>query len=169
MRETFLGAGSARKALRKGFVDLQVNGYLGIDFSSPDLTRDDIHNITAALIRSGTIAYCATLITTDLAVYHRNFPLLARTMEEPGVKGHLLGIHLEGPYISPLEGARGAHLPQWIRKPDTEEFHRLQELAEGHIVILTLAPEVEGALELISSVKKHSQTRIAVGHHLASS
>ena len=175
MRETFSGTASNRKAerraqaLRKGFVDLQVNGYLGIDFSSPALTREDIHKITAALVRSGTLAYCATLITADLAIYQRNFPLLARTMEEPGVKGHLLGIHLEGPYISPFEGARGAHLPQWIRKPDPEEFRRLQDWADGRIVILTLAPEVEGGLELISYIKKHYQTRIAVGHHLATS
>jgi N-acetylglucosamine-6-phosphate deacetylase len=169
MRETSSGTGSVRKALRKGFVDLQVNGYLGIDFSSPALTREDIHNITTALVRSGTIAYCATLITADLPIYERNFPLLARTMEEPGVKGHLLGIHLEGPYLSPFDGARGAHLPQWIRKPDPEEFRRLQDWADGRIVILTLAPEVAGALELISFVKKHYQTRIALGHHLASS
>jgi N-acetylglucosamine-6-phosphate deacetylase len=153
---------------RQGFVDLQVNGYMGVDFASPRLAAEDIHRVTEALLAVGTLAYCATLITTDLHVYERNLRLLARTATEPGVKGRLLGIHLEGPYLSREDGARGAHSAEKMRKPDREEFDRLQDLAEGRISILTIAPEVEGALELISHVRSRYPTVVSIGHHLAS-
>ena len=107
-------------APRKGFVDLQVNGWLGIDFSSPTLTGDEVHRATEALLRAGTVAYCATLITAEIEIYRRNLPIIARAMDEPGVRGHLLGIHLEGPYLSPVEGARGAHSAAKMRRPDRD-------------------------------------------------
>ncbi len=153
--------------VRKGFVDLQVNGYQGVDFSSLDLKAEDIRNATESLLRAGTIGYCATLITSDMDVYRRNLPLLARAMEEPGIRGHLLGIHLEGPYLSSEEGARGAHTPRWMRQPDTDEFDRFQEWSRGCVAILTLAPEREGSIELIRHIRSRYKTRISLGHHLA--
>ncbi len=154
---------------RKGFVDLQVNGYLGVDFSSPALSHDDVRRATRALVQAGTIGYCATLITSEIDTYRRNLPLLALAMEEPGIRGRLLGIHLEGPYLSPVEGARGAHRADWMRLPRVDEFDRFQEWAEGKIKLLTLAPELEGALELCRHVKRNYDTLISLGHHLASS
>lgn len=151
----------------KGFVDLQVNGYLGIDFSSSELQIDDIHRITEALILAGTLGYCATIITSEMDVYRRNLPLLARSMEQQGIRGHLLGIHLEGPYLSSAEGARGAHLPEKMRPPDTNEFDLFQEWALGRIAIITMAPERESALELISHICAKYNTRVSLGHHLA--
>jgi N-acetylglucosamine-6-phosphate deacetylase len=153
---------------RKGFVDLQVNGYMGVDFSSPGLVSEDIHRVTETLVASGTLAYCATMITGDLGIYERNLKLLARSASEPGVKGRLLGIHLEGPYLSKEEGARGAHSAARVRRPDPVEFDRFQDWAEGHISILTIAPEVDGALELISHVRSKYATVVSIGHHLAS-
>ncbi len=153
---------------RRGFVDLQVNGYLGVDFLSPDLVVEDIHRVTEALLAAGTLAYCATLVTADLRIYERNLRLLARAASEPGVKGRLLGIHLEGPYLSREDGARGAHSAAKMRKPDSAEFDRFQDLAEGRISILTIAPEVEGALELIAHVRRKYRTVVSLGHHLAS-
>jgi N-acetylglucosamine-6-phosphate deacetylase len=153
--------------LRKGFADLQVNGYLGVDFSSPALTAEDIHRITEALVKAGTVAFCATIITSELEIYRRNLPLIARALEQPALKDHLLGIHLEGPYLSTADGARGAHAPEKMRRPDAEEFQRFQEWADGKIAILTIAPELEGSLDLISFVRRNGPVRIAVGHHLA--
>ncbi len=153
---------------RQGFVDLQVNGYLGVDFSSPALVAEDIHRITEALLAAGTLAYCATIITTDLYIYERNLKLLARTASQPGVKGRLLGIHLEGPYLSREEGARGAHSAGKMRRPDRTEFDRFQDWAEGRIAILTIAPETEGALDLISHVRRKYGTVVSLGHHMAS-
>jgi N-acetylglucosamine-6-phosphate deacetylase len=154
--------------IHKGFVDLQVNGYLGVDFTSASLQMDDICRATEALVKAGTIGYCATVITAPLDIYKRNLPLIARAMEEPGVQGRLLGIHLEGPYLSAQEGARGAHQAVWMRRPDPGEYDRLQEWARGNISILTLAPELENAPSLINHVTKKYSTRVALGHHLAS-
>jgi N-acetylglucosamine-6-phosphate deacetylase len=152
---------------RKGFVDLQVNGYLGVDFSSPALQMDDICRITEAMIGSGTVGYCATLITAPAEVYARNLPLIAKAMDVPGVRGHLLGIHLEGPFLSPEDGARGAHQACWMRHPDRDFFRALQDQALGAIKLLTLAPELEGAIDLIDYVRRNLDTSISLGHHLA--
>jgi N-acetylglucosamine-6-phosphate deacetylase len=153
---------------RKGFVDLQVNGYMGVDFSSAGLQRDDIHRVTDALLKAGTIGYCATLITSDLEVYRRNLPLIAAAMEEPGIKNRLLGIHMEGPFLSPEEGAHGAHAKHKMRLPDASEFDRFQEWARGNIAILTVAPELPGCIDFIRQVRSRHATKISVGHHLAS-
>lgn len=149
-----------------GFVDLQVNGYKGVNFNSPDLTVEDIHRTTRALACAGTIAYCPTLPTGNGAICERNLRLFARAMEDREWGGHILGIHLEGPFISPLEGARGAHPPKHIRNPDIKFLERLQECADGHIAILTLAPETPGALSLIRQAIK-AGIRVSMGHHLA--
>jgi len=153
---------------RKGFVDLQVNGYMGVDLASGQLQAADIHRLTEALFAGGTVAYCATIITSTLDVYERNLRLLARAAGEPGICGRLLGIHLEGPYLSRDNGYRGAHAAEKMRRPDPEEFDRLQEWAGGHIVLLTVAPEVEGAIRLIEHVRKRHKTAVSLGHHLAS-
>jgi N-acetylglucosamine-6-phosphate deacetylase len=153
---------------RKGFVDLQVNGYLGVDLVSPQLQTSDVRRLTEALVADGTVGYCATMITSGMDVYERNLKVLAAAAEEPGIRGHLLGIHLEGPYLSRDNGARGAHAAEKMRRPDSEEFDRLQEWADGHIVLLTVAPEIEGALRLIEHVRRRHKTVVSLGHHLAS-
>jgi N-acetylglucosamine-6-phosphate deacetylase len=152
---------------RKGFVDLQVNGYLGVDLVSPGLTSDDLHRMTAELLSRGTVGYCATVITSDMEIYRRNLPLIAKTMDESGVRRRLLGIHMEGPYLSTKEGARGAHSANVMRLPDPDEFDRFQEWAQGKIEILTLAPELPGAIRLIEHIASHHRTKVSVGHHLA--
>lgn len=152
---------------RKGFVDLQVNGYFGVDLVSPGLTPDDVHRMTAELLSRGTIGYCATLITADVEIYRRNLALVAKTMEESGARGRLLGIHMEGPYLSTKEGARGAHDARLMRLPDPDEFDRFQEWAQGRIEILTLAPELPGAIRLIEHIAARYRTKVSVGHHLA--
>ena len=101
--------------MKKGFVDLQVNGYLGINFSSLDLTIDKIYSITKKLVECGTVAYCPTVIASPSAVYQKNLPLIAQVMEKPDLAPHILGIHLEGPFISPERGFRGAHNKKWYK------------------------------------------------------
>ncbi len=149
------------------FVDLQVNGYQGIDFSSPGLQPEDIDRVTGILSRAGTVAYCATVITSDCELYRRNLPMIAAAMDRPGVKGRLLGIHLEGPYLSAEEGARGAHAAAKMLPPSADGFDRFQEWANGRIALLTLAPELDGALDLIAHIRRKYSTRVSLGHHLA--
>ncbi len=149
-----------------GFVDLQLNGYAGINFSDASLTLDQVRTVTRRLVREGTVAYCPTVVTGPMAMYERNLRLLASAMREPDLAPHLLGIHLEGPFISPVEGARGAHPPPHIMPPDIAVFRRFREWADDRIAILTLAPERAGALPLIRYAASRG-TVVSFGHHLA--
>jgi len=151
---------------KNGFVDLQVNGYKGINFGSKNLTIDDIHKATRELINAGTIAYCPTICTDSIKVYEHCLKLYARVMNDSELAGHILGLHLEGPFISPMEGARGAHPPKHIRKPDIELLKRFQGWADGNIVLMTLSPETEGSIPLIKYAARNG-IRISMGHHYA--
>lgn len=153
---------------QKGFIDLQINGYKGVDFSSEDLTLDCIRMATREIAETGTVAYCPTVVTSDIKAVERNLRLFREAMNDKELGGHLLGLHLEGPFISPEEGARGAHPLRFIRKPDIELYKKFQEWSGGHVKILTLAPEVEGALPLIEYASK-SGTVVSLGHHMADS
>ncbi len=151
----------------KGFIDLQVNGGLGISFTSQDLTLEAIRTVTRLLVARGTLAYCPTVITGDPACYRHVLPLFACAMRDPELAPHLLGIHLEGPFISPEPGAIGVHPRPFVQDPSPAVFDRYQEWAEGHIRILTLAPERPGALDLIRHVT-HQGVVASIGHHAAS-
>lgn len=149
-----------------GFVDLQVNGYKGMAFTSPQLTIDQIRKVTQALVKAGTIAYCPAICSNSRQVYEHTLPLFAKAMKDAELAQHILGLHLEGPFISSMEGARGAHPPEHIIKPDIELLKRFQDLAEGHIVMLTVAPESEGCVPFIEYAAKNG-IRISMGHHFA--
>ena len=149
-----------------GFIDLQLNGFKGINFSAPDLTLDQVRMAARELVKAGTVAFCPTVVTSSLDNYKHSLPILAAAMRDKELTPHLLGIHMEGPFISSIEGARGAHPPEHIIKPDVDTFKRFQEWAEGNVVLLTLAPEVEGAMALIRYAAENG-TVVAMGHHLA--
>ena len=151
---------------KDGFIDLQVNGYKGIDFASPELTIDQIYQVTGELTKAGTVAYCPTFCTNSIKIYERNLRLFAKALQDPRLAGHVLGFHFEGPFISAIEGARGAHPPKFICKPDVELLKRFQDWADGRIVLLTIAPETEGAMPLIKYAARNG-IRISIGHHLA--
>lgn len=131
-----------------GFIDLQVNGYLGVDFSSPDLTEEDFIAACESLFRAGTAAFLPTVITCPLDVYERNLPMIASVIARDEYRGRLPGIHLEGPFISPVPGAVGAHRPEWVRDPDVSIFKQINAWAKHSIRLLTLAAERDGAVEL---------------------
>ncbi|MDA0991276.1 MAG: amidohydrolase family protein [Verrucomicrobia bacterium] len=152
------------KSACSGFVDLQVNGFLGIDFSAEGLTVDAVRTVTRELVRRGTAAFCPTIITAPPAWLEENLPILARACREPDLEPHLLGIHLEGPFFA--AASRGAHQAEWLREPDVALFDRWQTLAEGRIRILTLAPELPGADLLIEHASKAGVV-VSLGHHLA--
>jgi len=147
-----------------GWIDLQVNGFLGVDFSAPDLTLDGVRRITRELCERGTSAYCPTLVTCDPAVYARNLPILAQAMREPDLREHLPGLHLEGPFLG--HASRGAHPAEWLAPPDPRRFDEWQRLSGGGIRILTLAPELEGAPALIRHAVAQGVV-VSLGHHAA--
>lgn len=150
-----------------GFVDLQVNGCRGVDFSSSGLTAEDIRAAAAWLYERGTLAFCPTVITSDLSVYRHVLPLLAREMvPQQSSAARLPGIHLEGPFISPEDGAVGAHPRAHTRLPSLALFDELYALAGGRVALLTLAPELPGAVELIRRAVGLGVV-VSIGHTLA--
>jgi N-acetylglucosamine-6-phosphate deacetylase len=149
-----------------GFVDLQVNGYEGVDFSSPSLTAESFVHACRRLGQAGTAAFLPTLITSPLQVYERNLPLMADCMERYELNA--LGFHLEGPFISAEQGARGVHNPTWVSKPDVSLYDRLQDLARGRIRLITIAAELDGAAPLARRAESKG-TAVSLGHQLASS
>ncbi len=149
-----------------GFVDLQVNGFCGVDFSSIDLTEESFKKACRKLLREGNAAFLATVITSPIEVYRHNLPLMAKIMNKSEFKGCVLGFHIEGPFISKEPGARGVHNPDWILEPDIALFDQLQQLADGKMKILTIAADIKGAEELASHVYEQKVT-VSLGHQMA--
>src|SRR5260370_28932061 len=147
-----------------GLFDLQINGCDGKAFSSADLTCDDVRHIVQICRRHGIVELLSTVITNSFAALIHGLTTLRQAREADAELARALpGIHLEGPYISPEDGPRGAHPRQHVRPPDWEEFRRLQEAAGGRIRLVTLAPEHEGALSFIERLVG-SGVGVALGH-----
>ncbi len=149
-----------------GFVDLQVNGYLGVDFSSADLTEEAAIQTCRALFTAGTAAFLPTVVTNLPEVYERNLPILARLIALPEFKTRLPGLHLEGPFISPLPGAVGAHTPAWVRPPDVAFIRQLNNWANHTVKMITIAAEIDGA-DLVARWAVDQGIHVSIGHTLA--
>ena len=145
-----------------GLVDIQVNGFGGVDFNSPEVSVDDVRRVLPVMKATGVTRFLPTFITGPLD----RFAHCARVMLDVGDPS-IAGIHLEGPYISPTDGPRGAHPVAHTRAASIDDFRRRQDAAAGRIVLCTLAPEVAGALELIEYLVKN-KVRVAIGHSEAS-
>jgi N-acetylglucosamine-6-phosphate deacetylase len=166
-------AGEERPDLEAGWVapalfDLQINGGLGVAFGSGRLTVEEVRTVVGECRRHGLAGLCPTLITGSAEDLVQGFSVLRRACEsEPDLDRALPCFHLEGPYISPEDGPRGAHPRAHVRPPDRDEFLRLQEAAGGRIRLLTLAPEAEGALGFIEWLAGRGVVA-AIGHTAAS-
>jgi N-acetylglucosamine-6-phosphate deacetylase len=145
-----------------GFFDLQVNGFGGVDFNAPDLTSDRLAEALARMRETGVTRCLPTLVTSSLDEFSTSARVIAG-MSDPAIAG----IHMEGPYISSEDGARGAHRRECVRAASRDDFRRRQDAADGRIVLVTLAPEVDGVLPLIGDLAADG-VRVAIGHTAAS-
>ncbi len=146
-----------------GFVDIQVNGFAGVDFSSRDLDAEKAISVLPAIWSTGVTTFCPTLITNSLSELARSFAILEQAARMNSDFAHAVPCyHLEGPYLSPF-GSHGAHDPKWMRDPNWDEFLELQRAAGGRIGIVTLAPELSGAEEFIRQAHSAGVV-VAVGH-----
>jgi len=145
-----------------GFVDLQVNGFAGVDFGDPAITSERVLAAVSAIAGTGVTRFLPTLTTSSLGDFSGCARTVART-SHPAIAG----IHMEGPYISPEDGYRGAHPRAFVRGADVDDFRRRQDAAEGRIRLVTLAPEVPGALRLIEHLVA-GRVLVAIGHTAAS-
>jgi N-acetylglucosamine-6-phosphate deacetylase len=144
-------------------VDLQVNGYMGVDFSSPLLNESDFVFACKKMIKHGVTAFLPTIVTSSEKLYEKNLSLIAKASEKQELKKHILGIHAEGPFISRVPGAVGAHNPKWTKKPDIEFLKKMQDWAQGKIKILTIAAELSNADKLCKYACKNNIS-IFLGH-----
>ena len=137
-----------------GLVDIQLNGAFGDDFADP---AADVPSICRRLPQFGVTAFVPTIVTSAPDVYA---PALANLRHAP-VPGEarVLGVHIEGPFIS--HTYRGAHDPAQLRLPSIDEASRW--LDAGDVLWLTLAPELPGALELVSFLVGRG-IRVSIGH-----
>lgn len=149
-----------------GLVDLQVNGYAGVDFTTGDL--DGYRSASAALARVGVTSFLATLPTAPPERYEPALAVAAEAVRAgaglgggaPGVVGaRVLGVHLEGPFLSPARA--GAHPVEHLRAPDRDLLDGW--LASAPVRLVTLAPEQPGALDLVDTLVAAGVT-VAVGH-----
>lgn len=147
-----------------GLIDIQINGYMGVDFSGPDLTVEGVKKATKALWKAGVTSYFPTIITSDIGLLKKNFAILAQARKDPEIGKSIPGFHLEGPYISPVAGFRGAHLEKYIKAPNWKEFSDIQAAAEGGIRLITVAPELDGAIEFIKKCVASGMI-VSLGHH----
>jgi N-acetylglucosamine-6-phosphate deacetylase len=148
-------------------VDLQVNGYLGLNFSRPgDLTPENLTRIASLLHRHGVGIFFPTVITGSRKEIQESMCLLAASRRDPQLARSMPGFHLEGPYISSEDGPRGAHRREHARPPSWDEFLSWQDAAEGLIRIVTLAPELPGALPFIENLRQAGIVP-AIGHTAA--
>jgi N-acetylglucosamine-6-phosphate deacetylase len=147
--------------------DLQINGCDGISFNSPRLGVDDVRRVVGVCRRHGIGGLCPTLITNAREALIHGFTTLRRACETDAELARALPVfHLEGPYISAEDGPRGAHPLAHVRPPNWDEFRRFQDAAGSRIRLVTLAPELEGALPFIEKLTA-SGVVVALGHTAA--
>lgn len=152
-----------------GLIDNQVNGFAGFTFAlgGGELTLEGVKKATRELWKYGVTTYLPTLTTNSRELFFKNLTILREAKEDEGVLGSIAGFHLEGPYINPEDGYRGAHPKEYVRLPDWKEFMEFQKVSGDNILQVTIAPEMEGALDFITRCS-YNGVIVALGHHNAS-
>jgi N-acetylglucosamine-6-phosphate deacetylase len=128
------------------------------------LTEERVTEVLRAFERFGVTRICPTVTTEGFAVLRHALATIAAVCEHsPAWARRMPGIHLEGPFITSEDGARGAHPKRHCRQPDWDEFQRLQEAAGGRIRILTMSPEFDNSTAFIKQVAATGVV-VAIGH-----
>ncbi len=162
-----IGSSGAVPVISPGFIDIQVNGFDGVDFNNPSTAMEDIDRSLRAMLATGVTLCLPTVITggpDDMLACLRN---LRRAQVELPLRRMIAGFHVEGPYIGAEDGPRGAHPARWVRPPDLEEFRRWQEATEGNIRIITISPHWPEAPRYIAAITREGVVA-SIGHTGAS-
>ncbi len=149
--------------LSPGFIDLQVNGFAGVDYNNPRTPHQEIARSLRAQFATGVTRLYPTVITGapgDMLACLRNLAAAGESLPDGPA---IAGFHVEGPHISPEDGPRGAHPRSWVRPPDLDEFFRWQDAARGRIRIVTLSPEWPEALRYIQRITAEGVVA-SIGH-----
>ncbi len=151
-----------------GFIDLQVNGFAGVDYNDPQAGCEEIARSIRVIFQTGVTRFFPTVITgsrDNMLAAIRNLAAckaeLLRARQPEGVA--MEALHIEGPHISVETGPRGAHPLEHVRSPDFDEFLRWQEAADGMIRLVTFSPEWEEAPAYVRNLIR-SGVVASVGH-----
>lgn len=158
----------AGEFVTQGMVDLQVNGFAGIDFNQPGLNADRIDRTLSQMARTGVTTLLPTIITGPAERMIAALRDLDRAVSASEL-GPLMvaGYHIEGPFLSPENGYSGAHSPTDMSAAGIEFVDELQRVASRPIAIMTVAPEITGVLELIPQLAAR-RIHTSIGHSAAS-
>ncbi len=155
-------------SLLENYVDLQVNGYVGVDFNDPQTSADEMAKAATAMAADHVAAALPTIITADLDAMCACIANACRAIEtQSETAGILAGIHIEGPFLSPVPGYIGAHPKQHALPADTRAMQRLLDAGGEHVRLVTLAPEVDSRAELTRMCAERGII-VAAGHTDAS-
>ena len=150
-----------------GFFDLQVNGFAGVDFNAPGLTPESMDTALEGMLACGVTKCLPTVISAGPDRLADRFRALEDSVRRSRLGPYMVaGYHLEGPFISPDDGYRGCHPAAAICAADVSLFERLQKAAGGRIRLVSLAPEVVGALKLIDHLRR-ADICVALAHTAA--
>ncbi|KAF6040663.1 hypothetical protein EB796_001076 [Bugula neritina] len=163
------------RLIAAGYIETQINGAYGVDFS--DSHAADLHDVergimkvAKGLLSHGVTSFCPTLVTSPPAFYQRVVPHIKKREGNSDGAG-ILGIHLEGPFIS--KEKKGAHPEQFIvsdltNGSSSQPSHALEEVYGNEFysntAIITMAPELPGALDVIRQLTNMKDIRVSIGH-----
>jgi len=152
--------------LTRGLVDIQVNGYAGVQLTAEGNTAGALARCEEALAGQGVARWCPTVTTNDPQVIRASLGSIARAIEDGALK-RVHCIHMEANFLSGEDGYRGAHIARYMQDPSIEEFDSWQEAAGGRIGYVSLAPERTGAIDFIHTLANRGII-VALAHHNAS-
>ena len=160
--------GSDETLLAPALVDMQVNGGFGIDLQRDDLVMDEVIDLNHRLAAQGVARWAPTLVTAAVSSMERRaWRIVEALVADAATDYSVVGIHFEGPFISPVDGPRGAHPKEHVREPSLTIMRQLIKAASGRVACVTLAPELPGAPAVVRALAKQSIVA-ALGHHAAS-
>jgi N-acetylglucosamine-6-phosphate deacetylase len=150
--------------LSSGFIDLQVNGYLGSDVNADDVDPGVIIALTQKMIALGVTTFLPTIITdSEEKIVHALQAIAQARRANPMVAHAIPFAHVEGPFISPNDGPRGAHDREHVRPASLAEFERWQAACDGLVGMVTVSPHDEDALAFIAALADRGVV-VAIGH-----
>ena len=154
--------------MKDEWVDLQINGYGGVDFNAPGLTVEQVISVTDRLECDGTRGYLPTIVTGNPETTVETLRVIAAGRKRSArCERNILGVHLEGPFISSELGAVGTHPIEWVAKPSRELFDRFQDAGNGLVRLVTVAAEVPGMPEFVKWLSSQGVV-VSLGHQMAS-
>jgi len=151
-----------------GLIDLQVNGYAGLDFNGEDVVPKTVIELVRAMLTTGVTCFAPTVITAPETIILRSLRAIADARASDSLAATCIPfVHMEGPHISQIDGYRGAHPQEFVRPPSLAEFDRWQEVCDGLVGLVTLSPHFDGSDDYISALVSRG-VYVSIGHTHAS-